>query len=304
MIACGHKASVDPASTAQSLSVIHPATLSQDRPYSTLRNMPHLPRQDHAAVARFQTLKQRISWQQPRIVFLGDSITHGWDYSGGAWQRYFGHRGAFNAGIGSDRIEHLLYRLANGQLARTSPDVIVVLIGTNNLGLHSADQISHGIGQVITLIHQLQPQAKIVVHGLFPRGRSIHHRFRSKISDVNSNISSFGILPYVIYKDVGQDFLALSGELPRQMMHDGVHLTPRGYQVWASALEPILQYAQTSRSFPEAFAMWQRARIRSVSGPNTAIDKTQALDRPASPFEAGLNIAEPVGLSPVATFDF
>ena len=71
------------------------------------------------------------------IVFLGDSITHGWESRGEKiWAANFaeGTYKALNCGISGDRTEHVLWRLYNGQLANLSPKAFVLMIGTNNTG--------------------------------------------------------------------------------------------------------------------------------------------------------------------------
>ena len=48
------------------------------------------------------------------LVFLGDSITDGWRTKGtNVWAKYYAPRHALNLGIGGDRTEHVLWRIAN-----------------------------------------------------------------------------------------------------------------------------------------------------------------------------------------------
>ena len=73
------------------------------------------------------------------MFFLGDSIVRRWgalDYPEllANWTANFFGWNAANFGWGADRIEHVLWRLENGELDGVQPKVIVVLAGTNNVG--------------------------------------------------------------------------------------------------------------------------------------------------------------------------
>ena len=86
---------------------------------------------------RFDEKKALATTNSYDIVFLGDSITHGWESRGAkVWAENFaeGEYKALNCGISGDRTEHVLWRLYNGQLANLSPKAFVLMIGTNNTG--------------------------------------------------------------------------------------------------------------------------------------------------------------------------
>jgi lysophospholipase L1-like esterase len=72
------------------------------------------------------------------IVFIGDSITHGWEWSGTpVWKKYFaeGKYRALNLGTSADRTEHVLWRITEGkELDGYEAKVVVLMIGTNNTG--------------------------------------------------------------------------------------------------------------------------------------------------------------------------
>src|SRR5205823_6182690 len=75
------------------------------------------------------------------VLFLGDSITHGWENAGkDVWQQYFSKFKAANFGIGGDQTGHVLWRLTEGkELEGIQPKVAVIMIGTNNTGRDSAE---------------------------------------------------------------------------------------------------------------------------------------------------------------------
>src|SRR6476661_1757242 len=83
------------------------------------------------------------------VIFLGDSITHGWEGQK-AWQEYFGSFKPVNLGIGGDQTGHVLWRITEGhEIDRLNPKAAVIMIGTNNIGTHSAAQIADGIKAIV-----------------------------------------------------------------------------------------------------------------------------------------------------------
>jgi lysophospholipase L1-like esterase len=104
------------------------------------------------------------------VIFLGDSITHGWEGQK-AWQEYFGSFKPVNLGIGGDQTGHVLWRITDGhELDQLKPKAAVIMIGTNNIGGHSAQQIAGGIQAIVEELKRQKPEIKILVLGVFPRG--------------------------------------------------------------------------------------------------------------------------------------
>jgi lysophospholipase L1-like esterase len=104
------------------------------------------------------------------VIFLGDSITHGWEGQQ-AWQEYFGSLKPVNLGIGGDQTGHVLWRITEGhELDHLNPKVAVLMIGTNNTGGHSAAQIAGGVKAIVEELKRHKPHLKILVLGVFPRG--------------------------------------------------------------------------------------------------------------------------------------
>lgn len=106
------------------------------------------------------------------VIFLGDSITHGWEGQA-AWQEHFGSLKPVNLGIGGDQTGHVLWRITEGrELDQLQPKAAVIMIGTNNTGGHSAEQIAGGIKAIVEELKRQKPEIKILVLGVFPRGNA------------------------------------------------------------------------------------------------------------------------------------
>jgi len=174
------------------------------------------------------------------LLFLGDSITYGWANNGkDVWQRYYGPRHAANFGIGGDRTQHILWRIDNGEIEGLKPKVAVLMIGTNNAGANTADEIADGIKAIVRRLREKLPETKILLLGVFPRSPN-PGPIRDKLNEVNDKIASLGDGKKVIYLDIGKHFLNEDGTISKDIMPDFLHLSPKGYRIWADAMEPTL----------------------------------------------------------------
>jgi lysophospholipase L1-like esterase len=125
-------------------------------------------------IPRHQEFLKRIVQSQGAgdVVFLGDSITHGWEGQR-TWQEHFGTFKPVNLGIGGDQTGHVLWRITDGhELDSLKPKATVLMIGTNNTGGHSAKQIAGGIQAIVEELRRQKPDIKVLVLGVFPRGNS------------------------------------------------------------------------------------------------------------------------------------
>jgi lysophospholipase L1-like esterase len=202
------------------------------------------PRGDQAWKTRADLLNQRVKENQDaQLLFIGDSITQGWEGQGAkeVWEKYYGKRKAVNIGIGGDRTQHVLYRLQNGNLEGIKPKAAVVMIGTNNSNGedNSVEQIADGVKAIVKELRTREPQMKILLLGIFPRGENPNPQ-RGKVAQVNQIIQKLDDGKNVFYLDIGHRFLEEDGTLSANIMPDYLHLTPKGYEIWAEAIEPKL----------------------------------------------------------------
>lgn len=177
------------------------------------------------------------------LVFLGDSVTQGWEEEGAeVWRRHYAPRDALNLGFSGDRTEHLLWRLEQSDYAATTPRAVVLMIGTNNTGhlMQAPGQIAEGVERVLQVIAEKTPETRVVLHALFPRGAEPDDAGRLNNAAVNRLIEPLADGRRVVYADIGATFLEPDGRIAEQVMPDGLHLSAEGYRRWAEALEPTL----------------------------------------------------------------
>lgn len=175
------------------------------------------------------------------VLFMGDSITDFWRNADGPFagkpvlDKYFGQWKVANFGIAGDTTQGVLYRLQNGEGKGFSPRAVMLMIGTNNTARNTAAEIAEGIGAVVLQLQRDFPDAKILLLGIFPRGRA-GDPVRTTIAEINQRISKLHDGSRVQYLDIGAAFLDAGGNIPQDVMSDALHPSTKGYEIWANAV--------------------------------------------------------------------
>jgi beta-glucosidase len=203
---------------------------------------------------RHQAILERMKQKNPEVIFIGDSITHGWERKGKAvWEAHYAQYDALNLGYGGDRTEHVLWRLQNGEIDGIRPKLAVLMIGTNNAAReqYSAEQIAEGIQAIVCLLRQKLPDTKILILAIFPRGSqeqsqdktqdASYNPLWAKNDQVNRMISKLADGRKIFFLDINKAFLNEQGVLTRDVMPDLLHPEEKGYALWAEAMEPTLK---------------------------------------------------------------
>ena len=200
----------------------------------------------NSMIAHFQ-LVQKAAKGGIDVYFEGDSIIRRWGTSDEAWKssyenwksNFWGWN-AGNFGWGADGTQHILWRLKNGELDGVHPKVIVILAGTNNIGANqSADEVFEGVKAIIDTCRSKAPKATIIVTGIFPRNDNL--AFLPVIKATNEKIAKLANGKMLRYLNVNSGLADADGILFPGMTIDNLHLSPKGYQVWADGLKPILR---------------------------------------------------------------
>jgi lysophospholipase L1-like esterase len=177
------------------------------------------------------------------VVFIGDSITQGWEGAGKhVWQKYYGGRKCLNFGVGGDRTQHVLWRLEHGQVDDLKPKAAVLMIGTNNSNKddNTEADILAGVQAIVKQLRERLPETKVLVLGIFPRGEHFSVQ-RGKILQVNQALAKLADGKMVHYIDFGSQLIEGDGSISKNIMPDHLHLSERGYEIWAEAIEGKLK---------------------------------------------------------------
>jgi len=209
------------------------------------------PRTDRNSQIAHGQLLEKAKQGRIDVYFAGDSITRRWgatDYPDllANWRTNFFGWNAANFGWGADRVQNILWRLENGELDNVNPKVIVLLAGTNNVGNATppanddarVEDVSRGIKAVLDVMRTRAPQATIILTAIFPRNDNM--AVMPTINAINARIATFADGKMVRFLNINDRLAGPDGRLFDGMMHDRLHPTLQGYQVWADALRPIL----------------------------------------------------------------
>jgi beta-glucosidase len=201
-----------------------------------------MPREGKQWTDRHESFNKRVKEGNVDLVFIGDSITQGWEGAGKeAWAKYYAKRNAVNLGIGGDRTQHVLWRLDHGNIDGIAPKAAVLMIGTNNSNGsdNTAEEIGAGITAIVNKLREKLPNTKVLVLAVFPRGAKPNPQ-REKNAKASEIAAKLADNQMVYYLDIGPKFLAADGALSKDIMPDLLHLSPKGYEIWADSIEPTL----------------------------------------------------------------
>lgn len=210
------------------------------------------PRSDKVFKARHQANLARAKKGNVDVLFLGDGIMHGWETTGqAAFKKHFGTLKTANFGIETDRTENVLWRITQGkELDGIDPKVVVLMIGTNNLGINRPVDIAEAIEAIVKSIRTQKPNTQVLLMPLLPRGVHQKDPLRAQSEAVALPLLARVLsVPGITFKeDIGDDFVDAKGDLKKALFADAVHLSPRGYDLWAEKIDRDVHLMATGKS--------------------------------------------------------
>jgi lysophospholipase L1-like esterase len=217
-----------------------------------------VPRSDENSRLAHEELLVKARSGRIDLYFVGDSITRRWGTSDAAyrdfyanWKTNFHGWNAGNFGWGADRVENILWRLQNGELDGVNPKVVVLMAGTNNLRDENAakpeadtatvEQVVSGLRTVLDVIREKAPKANVVLIGITPRktaaGVPAHV---ATIRAINQRLAALADGKTLRFLNLSDHMGDGNGKPLDGVTVDGLHLSVKGYQLWADALNPVL----------------------------------------------------------------
>ena len=122
------------------------------------------------------------------------------------------------------------------------PELVVLLIGTNNTGQRydPAADTAAGIKAILDEVQNRLPGSRVLLLAVFPCGRQATDRNRIRNNEINDLIEGYADNDRVFYLDINSTFLAGDKSIPPQLMPDALHPGEAGYAVWAEAMSGTL----------------------------------------------------------------
>jgi len=173
------------------------------------------------------------------IVFLGDSITDGCN-----WSEMFQDKRIINRGINGDQTMGVLSRL--DEVIESKPVKIFLMIGINDLADGKIkEEIVYNIKQIVKIIHKESPDTQIFLQSLLPVNKDFGH-FKNhtnkteQIIRINRALKNFSTTNDITYIDLYSLFVTKDNKLNPDHTNDGLHLTGSGYLLWKSAVSKYI----------------------------------------------------------------
>ncbi|KAF5280200.1 hypothetical protein FQA39_LY18117 [Lamprigera yunnana] len=194
------------------------------------------PKYDVVGDCRWESMHERYKGEartaEAEVLFIGDSLIQQLQFTS-LWNEKINSLHCLNFGIGGDRVEHILWRVLNGELDFTYPPKVVVLfVGTNNTDCSSQD-VFDGICAIIEVITNKLGNISIILPTLLPRGQHPNdNRVRNMSVNelfLNNFDNSNKINPNVHVVAIHYDVLQSDQTISHYLMHDYLHLTNHGY---------------------------------------------------------------------------
>jgi lysophospholipase L1-like esterase len=172
------------------------------------------------------------------VVFLGDSITQGWE---AGLPQAFPELRIANRGISGDTTRGVLLRLNEDVLA-LQPRAVVMLIGTNDLEEKAAPEvIASNVALILDALQAHNPKMPVVLCRVFPSSATMR-RPSEQIIRINALCAEVArTRPQVTVVDTWSIFADAHGDARLAEFPDLLHPNELGYAQWARALRPALK---------------------------------------------------------------
>lgn len=175
------------------------------------------------------------------IVFLGNSITDGCE-----WSELFDNRHVKNRGIRADRTAWLLERL--DPIIAGHPRKLFLMIGINDLaGGMTPEQVVADVARLIDRFQTESKWTKIYVQSILPvNGDDFskypdHYAHGGEIVPTNKLLEALCDEKGVTYLNVWGALADDKGRLDKRYTNDGLHLMGAGYLVWRDTIKPYVK---------------------------------------------------------------
>ena len=170
------------------------------------------------------------------IYFVGDSQTEAFELN-----EFLGNPNVRNRGIWGDKSDGILRRIDS--IAILKPSKVFIMIGVNDV--HDGarvEEVFENIKEVIAKIQTMSPYTIIYVQSVLPTDQTIFHSEEPSTHNIvrlNKMYQTLDNGKNILFINLYPHFLA-NGTLKKELSFDNVHLTGKGYALWAKLLKPYL----------------------------------------------------------------
>lgn len=191
-------------------------------------------RNEHWYERNQQFINELDSLKTGGIIFLGNSITEGFDFS-----KYFSKTNIINRGINSDHLDGILDRLQTSVI-KLKPAKLLILIGINDIGAQDSDStILANYSKLLSIISEELTETKVYIHSILPTSARWKNCPPEKIIRLNKEIRILSEKYKFTWINIYSLFVDKNSFLKSDLSIDGLHLNDKGYQLWVKKLNEL-----------------------------------------------------------------
>jgi len=204
---------------------------------------------DFGELSRYREANAKLpppAASEPRVVFLGDSITDGWRL-----EESFPGKPYVNRGISGQTTPQMLVRFRQDVIA-LKPKVVVILAGTNDIAGNTGPiELSDIEGNYQSLAElakldgiRVVYSSILPVHNYTPESQEFFaQRSPDKILKLNSWLKAYCAAQGLVYLDYFSALVDDQGRLKKELAADGLHPNKTGYALMAPLAEKAIREA-------------------------------------------------------------
>jgi lysophospholipase L1-like esterase len=168
-----------------------------------------------------------------RLLFIGDSLIEYYD-----WQERFSKHLVYNLGAAGETVEGLYARLEVVFAQIEEADAVFIMTGINNLAMGDSKFLM-AYRKIVKGLKEHYTPSRIFVHSLLPV--LFPWISNDEVVKMNGQLKKMVKEEDVLYLDIHSVFLEKEGRPVRDyLLDDGVHVSEKGYRVWAGEIEKLL----------------------------------------------------------------
>jgi lysophospholipase L1-like esterase len=165
-------------------------------------------------------------------MLVGDSMIEFFD-----WQRRFPEHDVKNLGRAGESVEELRERASFIVDRHGAPDLVLVMIGTNNVAMENFNFMA-AYQDILATFRGAYPEAILLVNSLLPM--ALDYLAPDTVARVNSSLQSLAGSAGAVYLDVWSAMVDKTGRVMADILADEVHLSSQGYRIWSAELATFL----------------------------------------------------------------
>lgn len=196
---------------------------------------------DWANFSRYEQANQTIT-KNPTVVFMGNSITEGWQ---NAHPEFFKENNYVGRGISGQVTSQMLVRF-RADVINLKPKAVVILAGTNDIAQNNGFiKVEHIFENMVSMAELAKAnKIKVVICSALPAAVYSWHKEIDPIqpiSELNSMLKEYAKKNKIAYADYFSVMVDERQGLEKKYQNDEVHPNKAGYVVMEEVIQKVLK---------------------------------------------------------------